>query len=244
MSTYKSHIATEFSIIVVFDDKVLNFAKGSKFYSKVKEYIAKGKFHLLDVEEYAKETDFRSECGGLKVRKGIATIEGEPLPEVLSRRLVDLYQAGAPCYPLVRFWKNLKKNPSKDSQKELFDFLMHSNIPLTEDGCFVAYKRVTKDFKDICTRTYNNSPGEYVTKPRSEVNADRNQTCSDGLHAAAWGYLDSYANENESKTVEVKINPRDVVSIPVDYQNMKMRVCAYLVIREVTSPNPSVLLTV
>jgi Ran GTPase-activating protein (RanGAP) involved in mRNA processing and transport len=37
--------------------------------------------------------------------------------------------------------------------------------------------------------------------------------------------------------LEVKVNPRDVVAVPVDYNNAKMRVCEYVVLSVVTNEN-------
>jgi hypothetical protein len=40
--------------------------------------------------------------------------------------------------PLVNFWNNLAQNPSEQSRNELFNFLEHNAIPITEDGCFIG----------------------------------------------------------------------------------------------------------
>ena len=237
MSTYKSHIITEANIVVIFDDKVQSYPKSHPFFLKAKDYISHKRFHKLDYEGNMEKSSFRSGCQGLKIAKGKVTVDGENLPKVLQKKLLEMYQQGAPCGPMVKFWRNLLLNPSKDAQKELFDFLLHSHIPLTEDGCFIAYKRVRKDMKDIYSGKMDNSVGEFVVMPRPEVDDNRERTCSKGLHAAAWGYLDSYAPQAGNVTVEVKINPRDVVSIPVDYQFMKLRVSQYKVIKKVRESN-------
>jgi hypothetical protein len=45
--------------------------------------------------------------------------------------------------------------------------------------------------------------------------------------------------------LEVEVNPADVVAIPVDYNNAKMRVCKYKVLGVVTTPfDPSTALRV
>jgi hypothetical protein len=59
---------------------------------------------------------------------------------------------------------------------------------------------------------------------RSKVDDDPNNTCSKGLHVASLPYLQHYPG---SVTVLVKVNPANVVSIPTDYNNSKMRVCEY-----------------
>jgi hypothetical protein len=58
-----------------------------------------------------------------------------------------------------------------------------------------------------------------------------NNTCSTGLHFCSKEYLDHFGG-HDSRTVILKINPRDVVSIPADYNATKGRTCRYEVIGE------------
>lgn len=44
--------------------------------------------------------------------------------------------------------------------------------------------------------------------------------------------LNHYGSSSGTKIVKVKVHPKDVVSIPVDYNNAKMRTCGYEVIEE------------
>jgi len=62
---------------------------------------------------------------------------------------------------------------------------------------------------------------------RDNVNPDANETCSHGLHVGAF----AYANTFSELLLEVEVNPKDVVAVPPDYNNQKMRVCEYKVIR-------------
>jgi len=164
------------------------------------------------------------------VKNGVVHVENDPLPNALSNRLIDFMDNGLPCDALVKFWKNLKKNPSKDSVEQLYPFLEHNNIPITSDGCFIAYKRVTEDYKDVHTKTFDNSPGVIVRMPREDVTADPSMLCSKGLHVAAWPYAEQFYPNGI--LVEVKVNPKDVVSVPADYEGQKMRVCEYEVLGE------------
>jgi hypothetical protein len=69
---------------------------------------------------------------------------------------------------------------------------------------------------------------------RSNVDDDSQRTCSSGLHVCADSYLDGFANSVNNRTVVVKVNPRDVVAVPYDYNFAKMRCCRYEVISEIT----------
>jgi hypothetical protein len=74
-----------------------------------------------------------------------------------------------------------------------------------------------------------NAPGCVVEMERNAVDDNKDQTCSTGLHFCGMSYLSHFGGE---RTVIVKINPRDVVSIPSDYNDAKGRACRYEVIGE------------
>jgi hypothetical protein len=123
------------------------------------------------------------------------------------------------------------QNPSKRAVEELYGFLEKGNLPLTPDGHFLAYKKVRQDFKDCHTGTMDNSVGQVVEMERNAVDDDQNRTCSAGLHFCSKEYLPHFGG-HDARTVILKINPRDVVSIPTDYNNAKGRACRYEVIGE------------
>jgi hypothetical protein len=123
-------------------------------------------------------------------------------------------------------------NPSMTSRNELFLFLEAANLPISEDGCFRAYKAVTSDFKDKHSRKFDNSPGVTLEMPRRDVDDNREQTCSYGFHAAAYEYAKGFMSGGD-KLVAVKIHPADVVSVPSDYNNQKLRCCKYSVVFDI-----------
>ncbi len=158
--------------------------------------------------------------------------DGERIDNYLTRKISELFNLGLPIDPLVNFYRNLMENPSKRAVDELYGFLEYGKLPITEDGHFVAYKKVSGDFKDIRTGTFDNSVGSFCEMKRNQVDEDKNQTCSDGLHFCSKEYLRSYGSGHSNQVVILKINPRDVVSIPVDYNHTKGRCCLYEVIGE------------
>jgi hypothetical protein len=66
--------------------------------------------------------------------------------------------------------------------------------------------------------------------PRDRVTFDPNNGCSFGLHVGTFSYANSYG----STVLEVHVNPRDVVSVPTDCQDQKMRTCRYEVVQVVS----------
>jgi hypothetical protein len=139
---------------------------------------------------------------------------------------------GLPFDPMMKFLSNLMGNPSKRAVDELYDFLEAGELPITEDGCFLAFKNVRSDYKDIHSGTFDNSVGKVCEMSRNRVCDNKDQTCSSGLHFCSIAYLPSFSDSGGGKTMILKINPADVVSIPSDYNNTKGRCCRYEVVAE------------
>ena len=150
----------------------------------------------------------------------------------LALRILDAYKKGDDVGKMIAFFENLILNPSESAVKELFLFLEANDLPLTDDGCFLAYKKVRDDYKDCYSGTFDNSIGSTVSMKREDVNPNRHDTCSTGLHFCSKDYLKSFYGAH---IMVLKINPKDVVSIPSDYNNAKGRCCRYEVIGELES---------
>ena len=170
-------------------------------------------------------------AGNVSVKGEQLFWKGQPFAGVLATRMIAMLQDGFSIDPMVSFMHNLMKNPSKRSVDELYGFLEKNNLPITPDGCFLAYKKVRCDFKDIHSGTMDNSPGTIVEMERNQVDDNKDQTCSAGLHFCGLSYLDHFGG-SDSRVVIVKIDPADVVSIPSDYNGAKGRACRYEVIGE------------
>jgi hypothetical protein len=140
-----------------------------------------------------------------------------------------MLQDGFSVEPLVLFMENIMLNPSARAVNELYGFLERNNLPITPDGYFLAYKKVRDSYLDCYSGTIDNSVGQTPSMQRNKVDDDKDRTCSYGLHFCSKEYLRSFGG---SRTMILKINPRDVVSIPTDYNFSKGRACAYEVIGE------------
>ncbi len=99
-------------------------------------------------------------------------------------------------------------------------------IPITADGCFLAYKGVRADYKDVHSGIFDNSPGQSHEMDRAAVSDDPNYHCHFGFHVGS----ESYAKGFGPKVVICKVDPEYVVCVPNDYECQKMRVCKYSVI--------------
>lgn len=132
---------------------------------------------------------------------------------------------------LMKFGDSLGRNPSFRIREQLYPFLEKGQNPISANGGFIAFKKVRADFFDCHSGTIRNAPGDTPSMPREEVDDDPNRTCSSGLHVCNWGYLSSFSG---AKVVLCEVMPEDVVSVPTDYNNTKMRTCRYHVLADVT----------
>lgn len=181
-------------------------------------------------------------CDGyVHVKNGTLNWNGIPMPELFTDRILDMKKEGFDFDSMLNFMCNLNDNPSDKSILELFDFMQNKNLPITQDGYFLAYKAVRPDFKDIYSGSIDNSVGEVVEVDRSKVDSNRNKHCGAGLHVGAIDYVTSYGginldshDDNDSdggnQIVICKVNPADVVSVPSDARFQKLRACRYEVV--------------
>lgn len=220
------------NIAFVIDNKPFTISSSHVAYEKIKAAIRASDWELVKkladpvsvVVNYSKG---KVRVDGNKVFWGNIELHG-----TLVNRIVSMLKEDFPVDPFVNFIDNLMQNPSKRAVDELYSFLEAGNLPITPDGHFLAYKKVTEDFKDIYTGKLDNSVGAVVEMERNQVDDNKDRTCSSGLHFCSKEYLKSAYCERGKKTVIVKINPRDVVSIPSDYNNTKGRTCRYEVVGE------------
>lgn len=237
---YQAHLITPNTITVVFDSgPPANVLRTNSLFDRVAELLRSGRFSEVPaLVDRALQITTHSK-GKFNVRNGVVVIDGEELPHALSEKLLQLVEEGQDTAYLENFWDNLKDNPSKESAADLYEFLEHNKVPITRDGCFVVYKKIGRDYKDLYTRTIDNTPGRVVTIPRGSVDPNREHTCSTGLHVAAFEYASDHYGSHSDIIVECKVNPADVVAVPPDYNQQKMRVCRYEVVRVVDVPQTS-----
>ena len=168
-------------------------------------------------------------CGHFVVEGDVVTYGDKEVGHSLIPRILQMRNDGFDITPMLKFLENLFQNPSNRAQEELYRFLEANELPITEDGHFMAYKRINNNWTDRYSGKIDNSVGKVVEMPRNEVDDNCNNTCSRGLHFCGLGYLRSFGGQ---RLVALKINPRDVVSIPTDYNDAKGRCCRYQVAEE------------
>lgn len=175
-------------------------------------------------------TTIQEELKTVEVKDGEVYYGGKPLHNVVTSKILQLVKERKPFQPMVAFLQNLMGNPSERSINELYNFLERNGLYLLPDGCFLGFKAVTKDYKDYHTKTFNNKPGMTNSMPRENVDDDCNAACSKGFHVGTHKYAEGFGDLDGGHVLLVKVNPKDCVSVPLDANCEKLRVCSYTVI--------------
>jgi hypothetical protein len=218
------------NVVVVIKNKPHTISKTHITYQKVVDAIKAADWQTVENIIDPKKVVLNYGNGNVAIQGDKLFWKGDEMHGAIVKRMVQMLQEGFPVEPLVNFMDNLMQNPSYRSVNELYGFLEKNNLPITPDGHFLAYKKVRDDYKDVYSGKFDNSVGQIVEMERNQVNDDARQTCSAGLHFCSEGYLRNFGG---ARVMILKINPRDVVSIPTDYDNSKGRACRYEVVGEV-----------
>jgi hypothetical protein len=225
-----NYIILNDSMVLNYGGKTISIANTDERYTKVIDLIRDNKLEEIPAVIEAQALAFSGE--GVELRDGVIVVDGVAIPHELSDRVLKFREQKLPFEPLLNFWRNLRKNPSFNSRQMLYKFLEHNGHPITPDGCFIAYRGIRDDLKDMHTGTFNNAPGQVCEIARDQVDDNPNNTCSHGLHVACFDYAKGFGQ----KLVEVKVNPSDVVAVPTDYNGTKMRVCKFEVLNLIDKP--------
>jgi hypothetical protein len=223
-----AYTITKESIIVVWEGKTYTVCSAMPNFTSLRQVLINGDYeavpyHLTVVKSLKEWTYGKYTLDGSTVM-----FDGVAIPEALNKRIIEMATAGESPTPVLKFWERLLKNPSYRSVQQLWAFMSHRNIPLTDDGCFLSYKGVRDDYKDKHSGTYDNSPGNTHEMPRNQISDDPNVACHEGFHVGALEYASRFAGGE--RIVVCKVDPEYVVCVPYDYSSQKIRVCKYTII--------------
>ena len=221
------------NVILVIDGKSHTVSKSTHIaYGKIVDALKAQDWDALREHVEPAKAIINFGKGYVSIKDSNVSWKGQLFHNALSTRMIEMYQDGFPIDPMVRFMENLMKNPSKRSVDQVYGFLEKNKLPITEDGHFLAYKKVRTDYLDIYTSTVDNSIGVVVEMDRNLVDDNPESHCSTGLHFCSESYLGGFGGSHDPVMI-LKINPADVVSIPTDYNGAKGRCCKYEVVGEV-----------
>jgi hypothetical protein len=250
-----SYIILNNSLVVVTGGKQYAVDSTHPSYTAIVEAIKAGDFaaipNLADVGKRINDTG-RNE---ITVVDGRVMYGNDEMHNALTDRLLAMLHDGFSIDPMLALLKNLMANPTKTAIDEFYLFIETNKLPITEDGCILAYKRVDDNYFDSYTHEVVNKPASLMTDeelaegpwkagsvttevingqtvvsmPAGLVDADRAIECSVGLHFCSLSYLGNFY-AGSGHILIVKVNPADIVAIPHDYNNTKGRCWKYTVI--------------
>jgi hypothetical protein len=237
-------IKTNGAITLYLNGECLTVATDHPNYNKILDAIKVADFSNIDNLVNVAKAVTSYGGGKIKIVNGEVFYGTFALHNTLTNRILKMMAEGFKFDHMIRFLENLLLNPSNRAVNETYAFLENYGLPITPDGCFLAYKAVRPDYKDIYSGTLDNKIGAVVSYPRNQVDEDYNRDCSTGLHVGALDYVVQYGHFTKGQAVNgdatsnklliVKVNPKDVVSVPKYESHPKMRVAEYTVVSEIT----------
>jgi hypothetical protein len=230
-------ILTENSLTVSVEGKTYTINSGHPSWKQAIESLKRKDYQALK-DLVSVQKAFCSFTGDkVKIVDNQVFFNGEPINSYLSEKILSFMEKGLPHESLIKFLERLMANPSRRAVTELYSFLRHKSLPITDDGTFLAYKSVRSDYTDHHTGNFNNSIGNTLQMTRNNVCDDHNQGCSIGFHAGSLEYASSFGGA-DSVLLIVEIDPADVVSVPSDCECQKLRTCKYKVVAKYDGPLP------
>jgi hypothetical protein len=235
------------SITVLNNGVVYSATSTHPDFGKIVEGAVKGDESVLELFDYGKSIQraFDKVSDRISLRDGLVFVDGVKVDNALTAQIVRFQREGISDFmPLVRFYEKTLTNQNGNSREQLYTWLADRDFTITEDGDFIAYKGLNNDLTSVhsggaivdgvpMNGHIPNAVGSVVEMARNEVNANAYEGCSYGLHAGTWDYASTFA----PRVVKVKINPRDVVSVPRDCDFQKLRTCRYEVLAEIANPD-------
>jgi hypothetical protein len=198
----------------------------------------------LDAEDYEgleellsvkKAVEVYASASGVEVDDIGVKYNGNYIDNYATQKIMEFMKAKLPVKPLLNFVSKVMANPSRRAVQELYKFLEHGQMPLTPSGNFLAYKSVQENYKDWYSGKFSNTVGSEHTMARNDVCDDPDLGCSYGFHVGTLAYATEF-NRGSNRLMIVEVDPSDVVSVPHDCQNQKLRTAKYKVVGEFEKP--------
>ena len=234
-------IKTNGSVTLYLNGECLTVATDHPNYNKILENIKAGDFSNIESLVNVAKAVINYASGRISVINGEILYNGFSVSNTLTQRILKMMADGFKFDHMIKFLENIMQNSSKRAVDETYWFLENYGLPITDDGCFLAYKAVRNNYTDIYSGKFNNAIGAVVSMPRNMVDDNYGKDCSNGLHVGALDYVVGYGHfvKGQAPAAEgnrlliVKVNPKDVVSVPQYEGHTKMRVCEYAVVSEI-----------
>lgn len=241
------------SLTILVDGSLRTADESHPNYAEIRDAVVNGDpsdadlLDLLDVAG-ALNRKFQKVSERVSVAGHSVLFDNEPVDNSLTRTILRHSREGVNFGPLVAFMENVMLNPQPHSREQLYEWLRDRDFTITDDGCFIAYKGVEASGLSVYSGgaivdgeqvdgKVPNEVGSVIEMPRGRVQHNPSVGCAPGLHVATFDYARSWGE----KVLTVKVNPRDVVSVPTDSNAAKVRTCRYTVLEVTDVPSDRVL---
>lgn len=223
------YILNESSITLIIEGKSVTLGREDKSFDSLLVALKAGEW-----EEVKRLSDKKTAVnefgkGRILVKGGTVYFNDEVVSGFVVDKILSFIEEGIDAEPLLNFLDKIMDNPSKRVVDQLYSFLAHGSMPIDPDGDFYAYKAIRGDWMDKHSGSISNTIGSVIEIPRRTVDDNHEVDCSHGLHAGDIEYVRSFGNGSTDRIVIVKINPKDVVTVP-SYDTRKLRCCKYEVV--------------
>ena len=176
-----------------------------------------------------------------EIRGGELFYRSKPYNRQLGEEILKQVEKGYEPAPMLRFLEKCELNPHPRSVDDLFRWMQNVGLAMADDGDILGFKYVTRvtennfpelwnkgiRFTDSHSKTFNYNPGETPEMPRRDVEFNPSKGCSAGLHVGTLSFV-----KGHDDILLVKLNPADVVSVPTECSDQKLRCCRFYVIQE------------
>lgn len=229
--------------LIITDTGCIVFASGKPFvvnrehpnYNRVIEAFKKSEFDsiegLVDIEKTITKMVQKSQNPNITIKGRTVYYKHIAFPDDLSEYIINITRDHLDLAPYINFMEKLIKNPDHRVFQQLFGFMAYGKNPITPDGNILAYKKVNENYTSVHDGKTMNTVGTVLEMPREACNANPEETCSTGFHFCSREYINNF---NGTRVMVVEVDPADVVSVPVDYNNTKARACRYKIVGELT----------
>lgn len=187
----------------------------------------------------------------VSVGDGRVYFDGDPVDAAITSHIVRAAEEGVEEWrPLVWFLEKVETNPQPHSRDQLYEWLRRHEFTIDAEGDIIAYKGVRRSDDEGVFHSLTAGPaivngqphtdgpvpqkvGDVIEISRSQVHHNPAVGCASGLHVGTWSFASAFG---DGSTLKVKVNPRDVVSVPTDSNAQKVRVCRYRVLETAVGP--------
>lgn len=151
------------NIVLVIEGQPHTISTEHLSYEKILDAVKAADWGVIPQLVSVKEAIKKFSQGAINIDGDQLTYNGFPMHGALADRTIKMLKEGFDLTPMVNFINNLMKNPSSRAVNELYGFLEKNSLPITEDGCFLAYKKIRRDYYDCHSGSVLNKPAALMT---------------------------------------------------------------------------------